>query len=515
MTPSRPVLLRITLLLLLLTSGTAAQQKRFLFDASKAEMAGNADWVIDTDIRNLGVASSGVMQAGRGNESNPQRIPTPAASLVTATTPETFWTGAISAWAVELARMGHSVETLPYDGAISFGNSANPQDLANYDVFIVCEPNIAFTASERQALLAFVQNGGGLFMVADHMDSDRNNDGIDSPRIWNAVMAGNPFGMSFNLDDVSLTSSNLDASPTDSLTHGPAGTVTQLKFSGGATTTIDPAANPSVLPAAWTSATHTNANVMVACALHGAGRVVGLGDSSPADDGTGDPNDGLYYGWTEVNGNHARLIINASIWLSHAATTVPVEFASVTAVWNPVAAAVLVRWETATETNNRGFILQEWSPEDQCFIDIPGSFVPGRGTTTVPQRYEACIVAPAPGGHVYRLTQIDMDGSRSASPSLFIDVPIHLPDAFTINGIHPSPWAGPRCTVEIQASTDGIAEVTVTDLLGRVLHHSLHPIMAGHDRFIIDRNTLPQGVHIVTVRFGGAEKRKPLILLGR
>jgi len=48
-----------------------------------------------------------------------------------------------------------------------------------------------------------------------------------------------------------------------------------------------------------------------------------LGDSSPADDGTGDYGDNLYDGWLEdANGNHRRLIMNGSVWLATSTTAV-------------------------------------------------------------------------------------------------------------------------------------------------------------------------------------------------
>ncbi|MFN8362170.1 MAG: hypothetical protein U0T85_00385 [Cloacibacterium normanense] len=81
-------------------------QIKILFDATKAEMAGNADWVIDADSKS-------------GGESNPQRIPTPAQSGITASTSETYWNGGISAWAIDLVKHGYFVETLPYDGRIT------------------------------------------------------------------------------------------------------------------------------------------------------------------------------------------------------------------------------------------------------------------------------------------------------------------------------------------------------------------------------------------------------------
>jgi len=50
--------------------------------------------------------------------------------------------------------------------------------------------------------------------------------------------------------------------------------------------------------------------------------VVALGDSSPADDGSGDRNDRLYDGWIEdANGNHERLIMNGTLWLAKGQTT--------------------------------------------------------------------------------------------------------------------------------------------------------------------------------------------------
>jgi hypothetical protein len=67
----------------------------------------------------------------------------------------------------------------------------------------------------------------------------------------------------------------------------------------------------------WKTNTARNgSNVMVLQATFGNGRVVANGDSSPADDGTGNPNDNLFFGWNELNGAHSKLHINASSWLA-------------------------------------------------------------------------------------------------------------------------------------------------------------------------------------------------------
>ena len=319
-------LLGITVLLsCLFTSPVAAQGvgNGFLFDATKAEMAGNADWVIDADLHNLNVTNgngSGTLNTG-GTDSNPQRTPTPAASGITANTPETYWTGGLSAWGVTLVKDNQSVETLPYNGAITYGSTTNAQDLSHYKVFAMVEPNVLFTASEKTALLTFVQNGGGLFLVSDHSGSDRNNDGADSVTVLNDLFTNNsvksnPFGVTFNKDNITPAAPSADASVTDPLTHGPAGTVTGFQYDDGASMTIDPTKNASVTSAVWTTSTHGNTNVMVAYATYGLGRVVMVGDSSPFDDGTGDPGDTLYDGWD--SGSDSRLITNASLWLAAA-----------------------------------------------------------------------------------------------------------------------------------------------------------------------------------------------------
>jgi len=239
---------------------------------------------------------------------------------VTATTPESYWKGGISAWGIALAKLGHTVETLPSGTAITYGGTGT-QDLKNYDVYVIDEANIRFTAAEKTAIINFVKNGGGLFIIADHTVSDRNNDGWDSPAIWNDLMTSNsvqanPFGFSFTLNNISETTSNRLNATTNPILNGSQGVVSQLKYSGGATMTINTTANPSVKALIWrgTSAQGTS-NIMLASCTYGTGRVVMIGDSSPADDGTGASGDTLYPGWTEL-ASHSRLHMNASLWLA-------------------------------------------------------------------------------------------------------------------------------------------------------------------------------------------------------
>jgi hypothetical protein len=276
--------------------------KKFLFDARHAETAGNADWVIDED------------------NSTPQRIPTPLQSTITSSTSETYWTGALSSWGIALVKLGHSVETLPSTGSITYGNSTNAQDLSNYNVFVVDEPNTVFTATEKAAILHFVQNGGGLIMISDHTQSDRNNDGWDSPAIWNDLLTNNtvqsnPFGFAVALTNISGTSSNMITASSSPVLSGSQGTVTSIDFSNGATLNLSPTANSTVQGLIWTSgSTKNNSNVMCATSTFGTGRVFAITDSSPMDDGTGNPSDVLYSSWSSYS--HSKLMMNASLWVA-------------------------------------------------------------------------------------------------------------------------------------------------------------------------------------------------------
>jgi hypothetical protein len=297
-----------------------------LFDNRKAETAGNADWIIDADAHNLNFPTSGTIGTA-GTESNAQRIPIPTQSGIVASTPETYWNGALSAVAVDMVKKGYRVESLPYNVSLTYGNTGNVQDLSNYKVYVVCEPNMLFTPAEKTAILNFVKNGGGLFMIADHSVSDRNNDGWDSPKIWNDLMKNNsiqtdPFGIKFDTatagGNFSGTFTTVSADVKDSILHGPGGNVTAVQWANGTRMTLDPSANPTVTGDVFKSSnTNININALMAHAHFFKGKVAAIGDSSPLDDGTGDTNDVLYDGYiADANGNHRKLLINTMIWLA-------------------------------------------------------------------------------------------------------------------------------------------------------------------------------------------------------
>ncbi len=279
---------------------------RVLFDDSKAETAGNADWIIST-----------AMPDPTAQNPNP--------------TGETSWTGAISSWGVALQRTGqYALGTLPPGNTITFGGGG-ALDLANFDEFVMPEPNAPLSAAEKTAILRFVQNGGGFFLVVDHTGSDRNSDGWDSVRIANDLFSSNgvdntdPFGISVDAVDVANENDVAIRDTTNPVVGGPFGTVTGAVVRDGSTQTLHPADNPAVRGLVWrpTANQTGTTGAFFSTSTFGAGRVAVWGDSSPIDDGTGQAGNTLFDGWNDPAGTDAALALNASAWLAGAGTTTP------------------------------------------------------------------------------------------------------------------------------------------------------------------------------------------------
>ncbi|MFM8431522.1 MAG: T9SS type A sorting domain-containing protein, partial [Bacteroidota bacterium] len=117
----------------------------------------------------------------------------------------------------------------------------------------------------------------------------------------------------------SQTTYNLAPLATNPILKGPAGNVTGLKYDSGSSMTLNRTANPTVTGLIFkTGASNTGTtNAMFVTSTYGSGRVCGIADSSPSDDGTGDNNDVLYSSYrTSVSGSHQKMFINAVLWLT-------------------------------------------------------------------------------------------------------------------------------------------------------------------------------------------------------
>ncbi len=284
---------RFVVLLTVILWINSAYAYKYLFDYTKEETAGNADWIVDGDYP----------------------YPSPANP-----TSETSWDRALSSWGYRLYIRNDTIVTLPPTDSITYGNASHTLDLSNFDVFVMDEPQDPLSVSEIQAILSFVRNGGGFFMISDHNISDRNNNGWDSPRVFNAAFEDS-FGVHYDTtgdanNSISASFTNVSTDAGDSIIHGVAGDVDTFGYWSGTVLQLNTAINSTLQGHIWVDgeAQNSTVNVVFFTGRYGNGKIAGFGDSSPCDDGTGDPGDNIYDNWHDYADSTA--ILNASIWLA-------------------------------------------------------------------------------------------------------------------------------------------------------------------------------------------------------
>lgn len=248
--------------------------KKVLFDNTHAQTAGAADWVIDGGFSDFGQAI-----AGNGYYVKELRKATP----------------------------------FTYD------------DLKDYDVFVVAEPNIPFKQSEQAAMVQYVEEGGSIFFIGDHYNADRNKNRWDGSEAINGYRRGawdNPakgmnaeetaamqgvvssdwlsdnFGVRFRYNALGDVTANVIVEPVQALgiTEG----VDAVAMHAGSTLAItDPTKAKGIVYVpetneAWGSAVDQGVyngggiaeGPYAAVAKKGAGKAAFIGDSSPVEDAT-------------------------------------------------------------------------------------------------------------------------------------------------------------------------------------------------------------------------------------
>lgn len=138
----------------------------------------------------------------------------------------------------------------------------------------------------------------------------------------------------------------------------------------------------------------------------------------------------------------------------------PVELSEFTAVVDGELA--LLRWTTASETNNTGFAVEHRSPTDRTWQAV--TFIQGAGTTSEAQSYAHTVTRLVAGLHRFRLKQVDYDGQFEYSPEIEANVEVIRP--YALSDVHPNPFgqAG-RFTLAVQREQR--VRITVYDALGR------------------------------------------------
>jgi hypothetical protein len=182
-------------------------------------------------------------------------------------------------------------------------------------------------------------------------------------------------------------------------------------------------------------------------------------------------------------------------------TVIPVELSSFSAETQKN--SVTLKWTTASETNNRGFEIQksrvsEWTPSGKSQSDwVTVGFVEGNGNTTERQSYIFSEKDLKVGSYIYRLKQVDYDGSYEYSNEVEVDV--EAPSVFTLMQNYPNPF-NPMTKIEYTLPENAEVRVDIYNTLGELVSTLVNKTMeAGYQEISFDASSLPSGTYIYRI----------------
>jgi photosystem II stability/assembly factor-like uncharacterized protein len=218
-----------------------------------------------------------------------------------------------------------------------------------------------------------------------------------------------------------------------------------------------------------------------------------------------------------LGGSHGYAVGANSTLREYGFNPLPVQLAYFTAtVVN--GNSVRLDWRTISEVNNYGFEVQRAMNAPTGFVTLPGSFIPGHGTTNEPQVYSYLDQNVPYGRLYYRLKQIDLDGTFHHSEPISVDVLTDVPEGTTpsfyaLKQNYPNPF-NPTTTIEFSIAQEGFVSLKVYSTLGEEVATLVsEDLRAGNYRRTFDASGLASGVYLYKLSAGGFVQTKRLVLM--
>jgi len=203
-----------------------------------------------------------------------------------------------------------------------------------------------------------------------------------------------------------------------------------------------------------------------------------------------------YYGWGIIN------TLEAANYFP-----VPVELIAFTA--KREGNSVMLRWTTATETNNSGFDIERKS-SGSSWSKI--GFVKGNGTTSEKINYSFTDKNPLSGSSVYRLKQIDFDGTFEYSKEVFVGKAVVV-NEFALQQNYPNPF-NPSTRIKYSVADESFVQLKVFNVIGREVAVLVNEIKApGEYSVEFDGSRLSGGIYFYTLTAGDFKATKKLVLM--
>jgi len=159
---------------------------------------------------------------------------------------------------------------------------------------------------------------------------------------------------------------------------------------------------------------------------------------------------------------------------------------------------VNLNWATATEINNDHFTLER-SADAKNFTEL--AEIRGADNSNTIQNYEYTDQQPLSGVSYYRLAQTDINGTKTYALNL-----VEINNGGSISGLselrtEPNPFKS-TISVNFNAASDGIAQISVSDLSGKTVYSESVSFKAGNNIFPLNLDNLNDGVYILQLQIG-------------
>lgn len=178
-----------------------------------------------------------------------------------------------------------------------------------------------------------------------------------------------------------------------------------------------------------------------------------------------------------------------------AGIALPVKWASFTAAKN--ADGSLLKWSTASETNNSHFEIQR-SVDGKNFEAI--GKVKGSGNSNRSVNYSFTDKEAATTKTTYyRLKQVDFDGKSEYSKTVSV---VNTIAKAGIGATLPNPFNN-DLNVTVNASSATVANIVIMDMIGKIHHTSTEQLQSGVNTISINTTDMPDGIYFVRVSYNG------------
>jgi len=137
-----------------------------------------------------------------------------------------------------------------------------------------------------------------------------------------------------------------------------------------------------------------------------------------------------------------------------------------------VESKINLTWQTGTEMNNKGFEVQRSIGSDKSEWELRG-FIAGEGNSSQPKTYNFTDNLPVNTNKViYRLKQIDLDGSVNFSQEVEIDL---TPVNYTLYQNYPNPL-NPSTKIRFSVPKESMVILGVYNIIGELVTELLNDI---------------------------------------